>query len=223
VPASKGRDASRYLFLIDPLCGWCYAAMPQVTVLRAHIGAARLDVMPTGLFAGKGARPMTRQFRDYAWSNDQRITELTGQVFSQAYYDQVLSDVDRAFDSGPASLILALADLLQPGRGFDLLTALQHARFVEGRHLGDQETLVAVAATSGFERAQIMAAFQNAAQLEEAVDRITAGRRELARHSLEGVPALIQQTGDENRIIPNALLVGPAAELVAYCGEAHPN
>jgi putative protein-disulfide isomerase len=217
VAARKSGDASSFVFLIDPLCGWCYAAMPQVMALRQHIGTERVEVIPTGLFAGNGARPMTAQFRDHAWANDQRISALTGQPFSQRYYDHVLSNFSTPFDSGPASLVMALADVLVPGCGFDLLAALQHARFVEGRDLVDRETLTDIVVAAGLNAATIAAAFRNAAQMELAVDRITGGRRQLSRHGLEGVPVLLRQVGDESHVVPNGLLVGSAEELIAHC------
>lgn len=220
LPGQTPIDTSTFTFLIDPLCGWCYAATPQVAALRDHVGKARVDLLPTGLFAGAGVRPMTRAFRDYAWSQDQRIAQMTGQPFSQIYYDHVLSNEAIALDSGPASLLLAIADILKPGCGLDLLTALQRARFVEGRDLTDREILVAVAGTAGFVPAAIDTAFNDAGQMELAVDRITTGRRHLSRHGLDGVPALIQQQGNTTRIIANTYLLGPVADLIAQCRRA---
>ncbi|HVI88628.1 MAG TPA: DsbA family protein [Dongiaceae bacterium] len=211
------REAVDFTFLIDPLCGWCYGAMPCINKLRAEIGDAKLVVMPTGLFAGNGARPMTSQFRSYAWANDQRIAEMTDQTFSQAYYDNVLSNETAAFDSGPASLVLALADQLSPGSGFDLLLALQQARFVAGRDLTDQRVLIEVAVSAGLAAAALASAFQDAQQMEAAVDRITAGRRHLSRHGLEGVPTLLWQAGDESGTVPNPLLFGDGDALIAHC------
>src|SRR5690242_9054966 len=42
-------------YLFDPLCGWCYGACPVLDRL-ALLGDATLELMPTGLFAGEGAR-----------------------------------------------------------------------------------------------------------------------------------------------------------------------
>ena len=72
---------------------------PQSTlrlVLRRHVGdrppAAGITVSlrPTGLFSDPG-RVMTPEFADYAWKTDQRIAELTGQTFAEAYRRQVLN------------------------------------------------------------------------------------------------------------------------------------
>lgn len=217
MPGRKPNDNMTFTLLIDPLCGWCYGAMPQASALREQVGPGRLDLMPTGLFAGKGARPMTSQFRNYAWANDQRIAALTGQTFSQAYYDQILCNEMLALDSGPASLVLALAELIEAGSSFGLLRALQQARFVDGRDITDQQELTDIAITSGLSATALSASFRDPAQMELAVDRITAGRRHLSRHGLEGVPALLRHEGDNTDIIPNTLLFGPAEALIRHC------
>lgn len=69
-------------YLFDPLCGWCYGAAPVLGALAQQPGI-RVELLPTGLFAGDGARAMDNEFAAYAWSNDQRIERLTGQPFSE--------------------------------------------------------------------------------------------------------------------------------------------
>ena len=92
-------------YLFDPLCGWCYGALPKLAVLARTPNVA-LKLAPTGLFSGTGARPMDADFAAYAWANDQRISALTGQVFSQTYREKVLGAHGSLFDSGPATLAL---------------------------------------------------------------------------------------------------------------------
>ena len=121
-------------YLFDPFCGWCYGAAPQIARLRESLGDDRVQGLPVGLFAGDYARPMDGEFRDYAWSNDQRIASMTGQQFSQAYFDKVLSDFETPLDSGPPTRAFAVADLLHKGSGLALLDRMQRARFVEGRN-----------------------------------------------------------------------------------------
>ena len=77
-------------YLFDPLCGWCYAAAPALNYLQGVEGI-EVALAPTGLFAGAGARPMDAQFAACAWANDQRIQQLTGQLFTQAYRDHILA------------------------------------------------------------------------------------------------------------------------------------
>ncbi|MFC7551706.1 hypothetical protein ACFQU7_04410 [Pseudoroseomonas wenyumeiae] len=46
---------------------------------------------------------MTPDFAEYAWKNDQRIAQLTGQVFSEAYREKVLGNPAGRFDSTAAT------------------------------------------------------------------------------------------------------------------------
>src|SRR5277367_6468986 len=72
----------RYLF--DPLCGWCYASAPALAALADRYGD-RIQMMPSGLFAGGGTRAIA-QIADHATRTDKLIAEKTRQVDSDAYF-----------------------------------------------------------------------------------------------------------------------------------------
>ena len=57
---------ARITCLFDPLCGWCYGAAPALHRLRDVEGFS-VELAPTGLFSGAGARPMDASFAAYAW------------------------------------------------------------------------------------------------------------------------------------------------------------
>ena len=81
-------------YLFDPLCGWCYGASATLEKLVAQPDFT-IELAPTGLFAGDGAKPMDDGFAAYAWENDQRISRLSGQPFSEDYRHKVLGDRTR--------------------------------------------------------------------------------------------------------------------------------
>ena len=56
-----GDNPNRIKVLYDPLCGWCYGATPAVRRLLGD-ASIRLELAPTGLFSGEGARPMDAGF-----------------------------------------------------------------------------------------------------------------------------------------------------------------
>ena len=103
-------------YLFDPLCGWCYGATPMLDRL-ANSGIP-LELVPTGLFSGAGARPLDAGFASYAWDNDQRIERLSGQRFTQAYLDNVLNVSGTLLDSSAATLGIVAAGLDEPGRPY---------------------------------------------------------------------------------------------------------
>ncbi|MCX5508419.1 DsbA family protein [Pseudomonas sp. BJa3] len=183
------------VYLYDPLCGWCYGAggpLPQV--LESTGIASRL--IPTGLFSGSGARAMDDDFAAYAWSNDQRIERLTGQVFSERYRDQVLADRLQGFDSAPSTLALSAVSLTSPEHEFEALKAIQAARYVDGLDVTRLETLTAVLADLGLDAAAQRLTCPDSGLLQANDDRVGQGRALLRRVGGRGVPTFVLQQAD---------------------------
>lgn len=196
-------------YLFDPLCGWCYGASPALETLRARPDVT-LRPLPTGLFAGPGARPMGAEFAAYAWSNDQRIAKLTGQVFSDAYRTQVLTDTGQPFDSGPATAALTAVALTAPEEEFAALKAVQGARYGDGLNITAPETLAELLRGLGLTAAADLFLAQDADLLEAVDRRVGEGQRLLSLLRAQGVPTLARtEAGQPPRQLPSASLFGP--------------
>lgn len=200
-------------YLFDPLCGWCYGA---ATLLEQLVARPDFDIAlaPTGLFAGDGARPMDDGFAAYAWSNDQRISRLSGQTFSEAYRRDVLGDRTRLFDSGPATLALTAVALTAPDREFAALKSIQNARYVEGRDSTDISVLAGALRAMQLAEAADRLAAPDAALIAAYRDRLEAGRAEMRRFGANGVPALIKGKGNDRRLVQASALFGSLDALV---------
>ena len=181
-------------YLFDPLCGWCYGASPAISALAGEPGIA-VELQPTGLFAGAGARTMDDAFAAYAWTNDQRIQQLTGQRFTDRYRQQVLADRLRPFDSGPAMLALTAVALTDADRELDTLRAIQHARYVDGQDVTSTATLAEL--LNGLGLAQPAARLANPDAELLAADRARAARGQalMREFGARGVPTLIAESG----------------------------
>jgi len=169
-------------YIYDPLCGWCYGALPALQALQAQTGIT-LQMHPSGLFSGAGARPMDSEFAIYAWRNDQRIASLTGQRFTERYRSQILETAGLRFDSGPATLALTAVHLAQPERELDALQAIQQARYIDGLDTTRTDVLVTVL---------------QAQSLDTAATLLTASDENLQAHNLarvEQARSLMQQLG----------------------------
>lgn len=209
--------ATPITYLFDPFCGWCYAAAPQIARLRQVVAPGAILGLPTGLFEGDG-KPMTPEFRDYAWSNDQRIAQMTGQPFSQAYYDDVLSNFSRPFDSGPATKAVAIAEMMRPNGALDMLAREQKARFVEGRDLTERDNLVALAVDLGLDGDEFAAAFDGPQGDAAKNVMIENGQGLMQQLRLHGVPALALLHGNHFHAVTGEALIDPAAGLVEKLG-----
>ena len=181
-------------YLFDPLCGWCYGAAPALSALAGEPGIA-VELQPTGLFAGAGARAMDDGFAAFAWTNDQRIEQLTGQRFTERYRQQVLGDRQRPFDSGPAMLALTAVSLTDPARELETLQAIQHARYVDGKDVTALTTLAELLAGLGLAQPAARLAQPDAALVAADRARVGRGQALMREFGARGVPTLIAESG----------------------------
>lgn len=194
-------------YLFDPLCGWCYGASPAIRRL-ADNSEIELQILPTGLFSNGGHR-MSAEFAQYAWQNDQRIQKLTGQVFSDVYYQNVLQAFGTPFDS--FAMVQTLA-ALQPEQRPTALAAMQHARYVAGRDTTDLTLLAEVLRENGWVEAAETLHSENNKQ--SAVELIRQGQQRVAQLGIQGVPALIVHTENGTmKLLPNGWLYENVEQL----------
>lgn len=196
-------------YLYDPLCGWCYGVTGAVSTALAGPGIT-VNFLPTGLFSGADARAMDDDFASYAWSNDLRIGELTGQSFTHQYRQQVLADRGQRFDSGPATMALTAVHSTAPGREFDALKAFQRSRYVDGADITSLATLARLLEALGLRDAASMLAHPETAILAQA--RIDQVRLLMREFGVRGVPSFIAESQEKRWVLnPNAAYADPSA------------
>ena len=208
----------RYLF--DPLCGWCYASAPALAALANRYGD-RLQMMPSGLFAGRGARPIA-QIADHATRYGKLVAEKTGQVYADAYFSDVLRKPKGVFDSGPA--MYALVALGEIDRSLEprFLHEVQIARYVHARDTSLPAEVTAVAIEVATEAGISLDAEQfeqsltgDRALATKVQHRIAASVRLMNRLSVQGVPALIMTVDGEDRIFQGLSIYSGGPTLIA--------
>lgn len=200
-------------YLFDPLCGWCYGAEPAIELL-IQLDDITVDFVPTGLFAGEGARVMDPSFAAYAWQNDERIARLTGQVFSDLYRTRILGKAGTMFDSAPATLGFVAAQLTAPARQAEALKVLQRARYIDGRDNSDRETVADILSEAGFTDAAKRVRVPDDELLLAYRRRIETARADMARFGAHGVPTLILGEGASRRMVPGNVLFSGVEALI---------
>lgn len=201
-------------YLFDPLCGWCYGATPALSAL-SEVPAVSVELLPSGLFSGEGARPMNAEFAAYAWSNDQRIERLTGQRFTEQYRERVLDDRQRLFDSGPTNLALTAVSLVAPARELEALKAIQSARYVDGKDVTSRETLAGLLRGLGLEQAAAMVAQPDEYLLGDNRARMARAQTLMREFGARGVPTLVAEAGAKRWIVNHAAFYSNPRALVS--------
>lgn len=204
-------NATTLHYIHDPLCGWCYGAAPlvkaarEIVAVRAHAG---------GMMTGSRRQVVTPQLRDFVMPHDQRIAQLTGQRFGEAYINGLLRDASAVFDSEPPIAAMLAAEELG-GRGLDLLAQLQIAHFVEGRRIADRAVLIEVAAALGLGRDAFALALER--QTGQGVRaHISETRRLMEQVGAQGFPTFALETKGTFRIVDIASHLGHPQKLQTW-------
>lgn len=197
---SHAQPCATLHYIFDPLCGWCYAAAPLVEAAR-HIPRLQLQWYAGGMLAGPQAKRINADWRAHVLPHDQRIHQLTGQPFGEAYTDGLLNQVGTLLDSAPPiTALLAVQTMAQPAdrpavHALDLLHRIQQAHYVQGRTISDADTLQQIAAEAGLDPQEFAAAYVG--QLgDPTLAHIQGSRRMLQQVGGQGFPtwALSWQT-----------------------------
>ena len=141
--------SARLLYVMDPMCSWCWGFAPVAQALVEQAQAAGVDVhlVVGGLRTGSGAalEPTTRRYILEHW---QAVTDATGQPFKR---EGALPD-GFVYDTEPACRAIVTARSLAPDCAWTLLGLIQRAFYVEGRDVTLAPVLVELAEQAGIPR-----------------------------------------------------------------------
>ena len=156
-------------------------------------------MMPVGLF--HAPRPVAA-IADHARRNDQRISQLSGQRFTEEYHRNVLQAPDGVFTSEALTLAIVALGEIDPALEPRFLEAAQVARYVMGRDTSQVEEVVQVAEAVTAAAGVVFdaTAFGDRLRSDKALaarvkDRIAAASVELPGG---GVPQLVVQVGGKS-------------------------
>lgn len=186
-------------YLFDPLCGWCYGAKPALETVASQYP---VELTPTGLFFRSG-RVMDADFAQYAWGNDQRIQRLTGQAFSTAYRENVLQGGGQ-FDSQNSLLALTAVREMAPEQEIAVLSALQTARYIDGRDNADLDVIADILHTQGL--GDVVPKLHDPQTEQTLLARINFGQQLTQRLGVLGVPQLVLERDGRFEVAPSHLL-----------------
>lgn len=129
----------KFIYVMDPLCGWCYGNYPQKIRLAEHYKNIPFEVIPAGMWTGINARHQSKQMADYFLKHDWKIEQVTGTVFGKAY-QEFINRTDVLLDSEVPSRAIVVVHQYWPEKQLKFAIEVQKARYLYGKDLNTLQT-----------------------------------------------------------------------------------
>lgn len=188
-------------YLYDPLCGWCYGAQPLVSAAVAMLGdRLALRLHGGGLFAEP--QVLTPQMAEHIVLADERIEQISGQPFGDAYSEGLLAEQGTVLWSLPTIAAILAAESLHGEAGYPMLTAIQNAHYQRGLRVVEHDVLTELAEEIGLDGAGFAAALERSIG-HDAIEHIEASRRLLGEVGGQGFPTLVLEIHGAKQVLPH--------------------
>ena len=199
--------SARLLYVMDPMCSWCWGFSPiaQALVEQAQAKGVELHLVVGGLRTGGASlEPAKRRYILEHW---QAVNEATGQPFT---FEGALPE-GFVYDTEPACRALVAARSLAPDCAWTLLKLIQQAFYVQGRDVTQASVLVELAETAGVPRIEFAAAFDSTEQ-QAATAADIAWVQDLG---IAGFPTLLAEHNGQLALLTNGYQpLEPLADLL---------
>ena len=187
--------SNRLLYVMDPMCSWCWGFAPVAEALfqQAQAAGVAVHLVVGGLRSQDVALdPSTRQYILDHWKT---VNTTTGQAFQ---FEGAMEE-GFVYDTEPACRALVAARSLSSDAVWPLARAIQRAFYTEGRDVTRPNVLVELAEQAGLDRAAFAEAFDSAEQ-REATQADFTWAQDLG---IAGFPTMLAQRDGQLALLTN--------------------
>ena len=151
----------KLIYIMDPLCGWCYGNSNHTLALfEAYKDILDFVIVPGGMWAGPNVRMQSPQMATYFQKHDERIAQLTGTEFGEAYF-QFIQQQEVKLDSEIPSRAIMTVQQFWNAQNIPFMVAVQQARYREGNDLNIENTYLEICNRLGIDGAEFLAHFRS--------------------------------------------------------------
>jgi putative protein-disulfide isomerase len=186
---------ARLLYVMDPMCSWCWGFAPVLESLAEQAAAAgvRLDLVMGGL--RRDTLPIDAAARVRYLGYWQAVNASTGQLFN--FNDGLPEGL--VYDTEPACRALVTARSLAPELVWPLAQLIQRAFYTQGVDVTRASVLVELAERAGIARSEFAEAFDSAVQRAA-----TAADCSWAQNlGISGFPTLLAERNGQLALLTN--------------------
>ncbi len=191
------KSAITLYFIVDPLCGWTYAAQP-IFKQAISIKNINIQVYSGGMLAFKQKREINKDWQSYVTPNDQRIEQISGMPFGGGY-QKLLGNTGHVLDSEPPSKAMLVAQRMTLS-SMEMLAAIQEAHFVQGLDISDGIVLSQLATHIGLEPYTFLNRYQQL-NIEDMTEHFNEAANLLNEVNAQCYPSAIIEIADQRELL----------------------
>lgn len=193
----------RFLYVMDPMCGWCYGFQPELEQFLEEFPSAEVSWVMGGL-APDNDEPMDDTLKQAISSYWHQIESKAQVTFNHDYWQR-----NTPYRSTyPACRAVITAEILQPQSAKKMAKAIQSAYYLQAKNPSLEATLIECAQSIGIDESAFVSMFKSK-DVEQAFQHHLAMSRQL---QVQGFPALFY-VNDNNTAYPLAMGFTPAKDL----------
>jgi len=174
-------NQTKLLYIMDPMCSWCWAFRPQLTAFLAKHPEIQLDLIMGGL-APDSDEPMPMAQREQIEAIWQRIAQQTGVEFNLDFWR---NNTPRR-STYPACRAVITAQRMA-NKANEMVEAIQVGYYLRALNPSDISTLSQLASELGIDRAQ----FEQSLKSRETQQALEADLQRARALGVSGFPALL--------------------------------
>ncbi|MCF8238366.1 MAG: DsbA family protein [Saprospiraceae bacterium] len=186
-----------FIYIYDPLCGWCYGFSPVITKLHEDYSSkATFEVIAGGMVRGDRVGPLS-DIADYLQEAYKTVEERTGVQFGQPYLDELFGDADMIMDSEPGCLAQTAINQLRPEHSVAFASAIQKAIYGLGLPPDDRDGIIKIMVAHGLNEEIARGAFSDPQLYQKMINAFSKSEG----MGVRGFPTLILEIEDQRYIL----------------------
>jgi len=126
------------LFVVDPMCSWCWGFAPIIEKLRDTMSETYTFSLVLGGLRTKGEMSWDERSKVYLQGHWEQVAQRTGQEFSNSLFEKTSFDYD-TYPAGKA--VLTVRELFGMQYAFTYLHTIQEAFYTRGEDITKTDVL----------------------------------------------------------------------------------
>lgn len=174
------------IYVMDPMCSWCYAFHPQLKEMISQLRPGIKLVCHMGGLAPDSDQPMPPQMQTAIAQTWRNIEQRTGAPFNYEFWQRC----QPRRSTYPACRAVISAEQMMTGNGMLMTEAIQQAYYQEAQNPSDVPVLAGLAEKIGLNREQFIAQMSSEKTAQTFFDDLSFCQQ----HGVQGFPFLGVQT-----------------------------